>query len=302
MFRGSLVAVVTPFKKGELDLAAVGELMEFHLSKGTHGIVPSGTTGESPTLTDDERARLFKKCIELARKKIPIVAGCGSNSTAKSIHTVKVAEELGADAALVVTPYYNKPTQEGLYRHYEAIARSTKLPIILYNVPGRTSVNMLPETVARLSKISNIVAVKEAAGSIDQVTQIQTLCGIKIISGDDALTFPLMAQGAIGVISVAANIIPREMATLCDEAAAGNFKKAADIHIRYHNLMKALFIETSPIPVKTAMKHMGLLNGELRLPLCDMSAAAEEKLVACLKSYGLLKSKSETPKPVSDKK
>lgn len=297
MLRGSMVALVTPFKNGELDEAKVAELCEFHLARGTHAIVPSGTTGESPTLSDDERVRLFRKVKSAIRGKIPVVAGCGSNSTAQSIHTVKIAEECGADAALVVTPYYNKPTQEGLYRHYEAIAKATKLPIVLYNVPGRTAVNLLPETVARLARIPNIVANKEASGSLDQVTQsIAMVPRVKIISGDDAMTLPILALGGVGIISVAANIIPREMATLCDAYDAGDHAKARDLHLKYHNLMKTLFIETSPIPVKTAMKHMGLINGELRLPLCEMSPAAEEKLVAVLKEYGLVGKKSDATK------
>jgi 4-hydroxy-tetrahydrodipicolinate synthase len=299
MLSGSLVALVTPFKNGELDEAKVGELVEFHLSRGTHGIVPSGTTGESPTLSDDERVRLFKRVRALTKGKIPMIAGCGSNSTSKSIQTVKIAEECGADAALVVTPYYNKPTQEGLYRHYEAIARSTKLPIVLYNVPGRTAVNLLPETVARLAKIPTIVANKEASGSLDQITQILATTKIRIISGDDALTFPILALGGVGVISVAANIIPKEMATMCDAFAAGKLDQARAIHVRYHGLIKALFIETSPIPVKTALKLMGLLNGELRLPLCPMSPSGEVKLAEALMEAGLLgkagPAKSKTP-------
>jgi 4-hydroxy-tetrahydrodipicolinate synthase len=305
MLRGSMVALVTPFKNGELDEAKVAELCEFHLAHGTHAIVPSGTTGESPTLNDDERVRLFRKVKATLKGKIPMIAGCGSNSTAKSIQTVKIAEECGADAALVVTPYYNKPTQEGLYRHYEAIAKATRLPIVLYNVPGRTSVNLLPETVARLSKIPNIAANKEASGSLDQITQIiATAPRVNIISGDDAMTFPILALGGVGVISVAANVIPRDMATMCDAFAAGDIAKAREIHVRFHNLMKTLFIETSPIPVKAAMKHMGLINGELRLPLCEISSSADEKLKAVLKEYGLLGKKAEASKksPVKARK
>jgi 4-hydroxy-tetrahydrodipicolinate synthase len=289
MLSGSMVALVTPFRNGALDEEKVAELVEFHLARGTHGLVPAGTTGEAPSLSDDERVRLFKRVKQAARNRVPVIAGCGTNSTEKTIRSVRQAEECGANAALVVTPYYNRPTQEGLYRHYEAISRATKLPIVLYNVPGRTSVNLLPETVARLARLPRIVAIKEASGSLDQVTQIRSSCEIAVISGDDSLTYPIMALGGTGVISVAANVVPREMAALCDAARAGEMKKARDLHLRLHPLFKALFLETSPIPVKTAMKHMGLIDGELRLPLCEMSPAAEEKLKAVLKEFDLLK-------------
>ena len=219
---------------------------------------------------------------------MPVVAGTGSNDTRSTIEYTRMAKELGADAALIVTPYYNKPTQEGLFRHYEAVAKAANIPICLYNVPSRTAVTMTPETTARLAKVKNIVAIKEASGNLEAVTQIRALCGITIMSGDDSLTLPMMALGATGVISVAANVAPRPVADLCDAANKGDFKRARALHERLFPLFKGLFIETSPAPVKFAMKAMGLLNGEIRLPLVEVTPPTEEKVKAVLKGLELI--------------
>ena len=290
MFKGSMAAMVTPFREGRLDPAGLREHAAFLLENGTDGLVPLGTTGESPVLTVAERAEVLRLVIKAAGGRAPVVAGTGTNDTRTTIEHTKAAEELGADAVLVVTPYYNKPSQEGLYRHFAAVAASTKLPVCLYNVPGRTGVNLLPETVVRLSKIPTIVAIKEASGSVEQAGQIHAECGITVVSGDDALTLPMMVQGAAGVISVAANIVPREIAGLCAAAAKGDFKKARSLHLKLLPLMKVLFIESNPVPVKSALRHMGRGTGEVRGPLCEMSAANEEKLKRVLADFDLISS------------
>ena len=288
MFTGSYVALVTPFSKGDVDLKKLKELVDFHLQNGTDGIIPVGTTGESPVLDHDEKAAVIKTVVKQAKGRVPVVAGTGSNDTRATIEYTKMAKELGADGALIVNPYYNKPTQEGLFRHYEAIAKAVAIPICLYNVPGRTAVTMTPETTARLSKIKTIVATKEASGNVEAVTQIRALCGITILSGDDALTLPMMVLGATGVISVAANVAPRAVADLCAAANKGDFATARKMHERLFPLFKGLFIETSPAPVKFAMKAMGLLNGELRLPLVEVTPPTEEKVRAILKGLELV--------------
>jgi 4-hydroxy-tetrahydrodipicolinate synthase len=285
---GSFAAVVTPFKNGEVDLARLKELVDFHLKGGTHGICPVGTTGESPTVTKEEKAQIIKTVVKMARGKMVVMPGTGTNDTRSTIELTRMAKELGADAALLVTPYYNKPTQEGLFRHFEAAAKAVAIPQVLYNVPGRTAVNLLPETLARLSKIRNVAGVKEASGSLEQVTQIRTLCDIAVLSGDDALTYPMMCLGGHGVISVAANIIPKAVVELCESVRNGRHARAEEIHLKHYELFKALFLETNPIPVKTAMKMMGMLNGEFRLPLCEMSDAGAEKLKKVLASYELI--------------
>ncbi|MBI2931864.1 MAG: 4-hydroxy-tetrahydrodipicolinate synthase [Planctomycetes bacterium] len=282
MFEGSYVAIVTPFADGAVDLEKLRELIDFHLQSGTHGIVPVGTTGESPTLSPTERADIIRTVVQHVRGRVPVIAGTGTNDTRASVEHTRMAKELGADGALVVTPYYNKPSQEGLYRHFEAISKTVDLPLCLYNVPGRTAVNLAPETVARLSKLRNVRAIKEASGSLEQITQIRTLCPIKILSGEDALTYAILCLGGSGVISVAANVIPRAIADLCEAVARGDLKLALELHERTYALSKALFLETNPVPVKTALKLMGKLNGELRLPLCEMSEANLEKLQATL--------------------
>ncbi len=280
MIKGSIVAIVTPFKKGKVDEKALGDLIEWHLAQGTNGIVPCGTTGESATLDYKEHYRVIKLTIDTANKKIPVIAGTGANSTDETIMMTKEAKKYGADAALLVAPYYNKPTQEGLYRHYKAIAEEVEIPIVLYNVPGRTAVNILPATVARLAEIDNIVAIKEASGDMKQVSEIIRLCGdrITVISGDDFTTLPLLALGGKGVISVSANIAPKEMSDMCSYWERGLFEEARNIHYRLEPLNHAMFIETNPIPVKTALALMGKIQEELRLPLCEMAPANKEKL------------------------
>jgi 4-hydroxy-tetrahydrodipicolinate synthase len=282
--QGSYVALVTPYKKGEVDLKKVQELVEFHIANGTAGVCPAATTGEGPVLSIEEKAEIIKTAVKTAKGKIKVFPGTGTYDTADSIEQTKMAEKLGADGALMVTPYYNKPTQEGLFRHYEAVAKTVDLPIMLYTVPARTGVNIAPETTARLSKIRNIVAIKDACGNVEQVTQVRRLCDIQILSGEDSLTFPMMCLGAVGVVSVAANIIPRGVADMVAAANKGDVAKARELHDRYFPIFKDLFIETNPIPVKTALKKMGMYGGEFRLPMCEMSAANEEKLEKTLKA------------------
>ncbi len=286
--QGSFVALVTPFANGEVDIKKVRELTDFHLRNGTHGLCPVGTTGEAPALSREERAEIIRTVVGMTRGKALVCPGTGTNDTRRSIELTKMALELGADGALLVTPYYNKPTQEGLYRHFEAIARAAPIPQILYNVPSRTGVNLSPETTARLAKLKNVVALKDASGSIEQVTQVRSLCDIRILSGEDALTYPILCLGGVGVISVAANIVPKVTVELCEAVRKSDFRRADGIHHRHYELFKGLFLETNPIPVKTAMRMMGMLNGEMRLPLCEMSAPNEEKLARMLKSYKLV--------------
>ncbi len=289
-FQGSMVAMVTPFRDGAVDEAKIRELVEFHVKNGTDAIIPCGTTGESPTLSHAEHKRVVEVTIEAAAGRIPAVAGTGSNSTAEAIDLTQHAKKAGADGVLMVCPYYNKPTQKGLVAHYKAVAEAVDIPIILYNIPGRTGVNMLPETVAALSELGNIVGIKEASGSLEQMTEVISLCGdrITVVSGDDTLTLPLMAVGGKGVISVIANILPKETAEMTHAALNGDWKRARELHLRLFPLCKAMFYETNPIPVKTAMQLLGRLNGELRLPLAPMSEANRDKLQKALKAYGLL--------------
>jgi 4-hydroxy-tetrahydrodipicolinate synthase len=291
-FHGSLVAMVTPFRNGEVDDAKVRELVEFHVTNGTDALVPCGTTGESPTLSHDEHKRLVALVVEAAGGRIPVVAGTGSNSTAEAIDLTKYAERVGARGALVVNPYYNKPTQEGLYRHFRAVAESVTIPILVYNIQGRTAVNVETETMARLARdCKNIVGVKEASGSLDQMSQVIAACGsdFAVISGDDNITLPLMAIGGAGVISVIANIVPRETAELTHAALEGDWKRARDLHYRLFPLARAAFLETNPIPIKEAMAMAGMLEPEFRLPMCRMSDTNRERLRAILKPYGLVK-------------
>src|SRR5512138_1380999 len=248
MFKGSIVAIVTPFKNGEIDEERLRELVEFQIENGTDGIVPCGTTGEASTLDYDEHDRVIEIVVQQAKKRVPVIAGTGSNSTKEAIEITEHAKRVGADGALLVTPYYNKPTQEGLYRHYKTVAETVALPQVLYNVPGRTGVNMLPETVARLADISNIVGIKEASGSLQQVSEVLSLCGdrIEVLSGDDFITFPIMACGGSGVISVTANIMPKEIAALIDAFNAGDLEEARRLHLRLLRINNAMFIETNP--------------------------------------------------------
>ncbi|MBM4128822.1 MAG: 4-hydroxy-tetrahydrodipicolinate synthase [Nitrospira sp.] len=278
--KGSIVAIVTPFKKGKVDEKALGNLIEWHISQGTDAIVPCGTTGESATLDYEEHYRVIQLTIEVVNKRVPVIAGTGANATDETIMITKKAKKFGADAALLVSPYYNKPTQEGLYRHYKAVAEAVDIPIVLYNVPGRTAVNILPATVARLAEIKNIVAIKEASGDMKQVSEIIRLCGdrLMVVSGDDFTTLPLLALGGKGVISVSANVAPRDMSDMCDRWEKGRYDGARKIHYKLEPLNQGMFIETNPIPVKTALSMMGKIQEEFRLPLCEMSPANKEKL------------------------
>jgi len=291
-FQGSFVAMVTPFRNGEVDEAKLRELVEFHIAHGTDGLIPCGTTGESPGLTHDEHRRIVEVVIEAARGRIRVVAGTGSNSTAEAIELTKHAEQAGAAGALVVNPYYNKPTQEGLYRHFRAVAESVAIPILVYNIQSRTAVNVETDTLARLVRdVASVVGVKEASGSLDQMSQVIAACGpdFSVLSGDDNITLPLLAIGGSGVVSVIANIVPRETADLVHAALDGDWKRARDLHYRLFPLARAAFLETNPIPIKEAMAMAGMLEPEFRLPMCRMSDANREKLRAILKPYALVK-------------
>jgi 4-hydroxy-tetrahydrodipicolinate synthase len=291
MFKGSIVAIVTPFTRdGEIDEESLRRLVEFQIENGTDGIVPCGTTGEASTLDYEEHDKVIEIVVHQAKKRVPVIAGTGSNSTKEAIEITEHAKKAGADGALLVTPYYNKPSQEGLYRHYKTVAEAVALPQVLYNVPGRTGINMLPQTVARLAEIPNIVAIKEAAGSIQQVSELLSLCGdrIDVLSGDDFVTFPLLACGGAGVISVTANIMPKEIAAMIDAFDAGNLEEARRLHLQLMKIHNAMFIETNPVPVKTALGLMGKCSGEVRLPLAPMSEANTEKLAQVMKHYGLI--------------
>ena len=290
MFKGSMVALVTPFGNNKIDEKALKDLVEFHIKNGTSALVPCGTTGESATLSYDEHDRVIELTVQFAKKRIPVIAGTGSNSTEEAITLTKHAKRCGADASLQVSPYYNRPTQKGLYLHFKAIAEAVDIPIILYNIASRTGVNIEPETFARLAEIKNIIGVKEASGSLEQMSRIRKLCpkGFLLISGDDALTLPVMSIGGVGIISVAANIIPCDVADMCAAFEKGNIKKAEELHYKMLPLVKAMFLETNPIPVKTAMALMGLCEGNLRLPLCEMTPDNKEKLVNALKDYRLI--------------
>jgi 4-hydroxy-tetrahydrodipicolinate synthase len=290
MFTGALSAIVTPFNDGAVDEVALRDLIEWQISAGVAGIVPCGSTGESATLSHAEHEQVIKIAIEQTKKRVPVVAGTGSNSTAEAIRLTAAAREMGADAALLISPYYNKPTQEGIYKHYKMIAQSVDLPLIIYNIPGRTGSNIMPETMARLSEVRNIVGVKEASGSMDQISDIRRLCGdrLTILSGDDALTLPLIALGAKGVISVITNIMPREMGEMACAALEGNYTRAREIHYRMLPLMRALFIETNPIPIKHAMSLLKKCSPEVRMPLTPMSPPAADKLKAVMKEMLLL--------------
>lgn len=289
MFKGSFVALATPHRAdGSLDEKKFRELIEFQIKNGTDGIVPCGCTGEAATMSHDEQKRLIKITIETANKRSLVIAGTGSNYTEEAIDLTRFAKKAGADGALSITPYYNKPTPEGQYLHYEKIAREVDIPIVLYNVPSRTGISILPQTVARLSEIDNIVAIKEASGSLDQVSQILSLCDITVLSGDDSLTLPMMSIGATGVISVAANIMPKEVATMVKLALEGKYEEARKVHFELMPIFKGLFMETNPIPVKTAMSLMNLIEANWRLPLCHMTDENEIKWKKILKEAGLI--------------
>jgi 4-hydroxy-tetrahydrodipicolinate synthase len=291
MIHGSIVAIVTPFKNGKVDEKSLRDLIEFQIENGTHGIVPCGTTGESPTLSHEEHEYVIELTVKAVKKRIPVIAGTGSNSTEEALRLTKFAEKVGADAVLLVAPYYNKPTQEGLYLHFKQIASQVKIPIILYNIPGRSVVNINPETIARLAKdCKNIIGVKEASGSLQQASKILYLCGMDFIllSGEDSLNFPLLAIGGKGFITVTANVAPRDVAELYNSYSRGELNQARELHYKLFSLNEAMFLETNPIPVKVALSIMGKIQNELRLPLCQMSPGNLEKLKTTLKEYGLI--------------
>ena len=289
MFSGSLVAIVTPLKNGKIDEPAFADLIEFQIANGTHGIVPCGTTGESATLSPIEHERVVDLTVEIVNRRVTVIAGTGSNSTDEAVKFTKHAKAAGADGALLITPYYNKPMQEGLVQHYSAVAKTSDIPLVLYNIPGRTGLNMTPATVARLSDIPTIVAIKEGSGSLQQVSSMIEQCGEKItvLAGDDALTLPMMAIGAKGVITVTANIAPSDMANMVNLALKGNFEEAKTLHYKLSPLFSALFYETNPIPVKAALAKMGKIQNELRLPLTSLSHQNQEKLFQVMKTCGL---------------
>jgi 4-hydroxy-tetrahydrodipicolinate synthase len=273
MFSGAYTALVTPFRNGEVDVEALEGLVEFQIEQGIHGLVPCGTTGETPSMTEAEDRRVISTVVRVTNGRVPVIAGTGSNSTDMAIKYTKMAEEEGADGSLQVSPYYTKPTQEGLYRHFAAIAESTSLPIVLYNIPGRTSVTISAETTARLAEIPNIVGTKEATHSMDMASDIRRLCGeeFDILSGDDSLTLPLMALGGRGVISVAANIAPAVVSEMVGAMLEGNFERGRELHYGLLPLFRALFVETNPIPVKTAASILGLCSDEMRLPMIPLA-------------------------------
>ena len=290
-FRGAFVAIVTPFIDGKLDEQGLQDLIEFQIAGGTHGIVPCGTTGESATMSHAEHHRVVELTIKTVAGRVPVLAGTGSNSTSESIELTRAAKEAGADGALMITPYYNKPSQEGLYQHFKAVAEAVDIPIILYNVPSRTAVNMLPETVARCAAIPNIVGVKEATADLNQISQIIRLCpkDFAVMSGDDFTSMPTVMIGGTGVISVTSNVAPKDMAAMMDAALAGDIARAQELHYKLLPLMQAMFIDTTPVPAKTSLAMMGKIKSGLpRLPLYKMNEGNEEKLKKVLAAYGLV--------------
>ncbi len=288
MFRGTFTALVTPFRNGRIDVSAFQTLIETQIAAGISGVVAIGTTGESPTLSHDEREQLIRLTVATANKRCLVIAGTGSNATEHAVADTKMAEKLGADGVLLVAPYYNKPSQEGLFRHFKAIAESTSLPIILYNIPGRCSVDINPETVVRLAKeCRNIVSIKEASGSVERVSDLRRRLpeSFTILSGDASLTLPFMSVGATGVVSVTSNLFPAEVCALVRACESGDFKSAATLHRKLLPLFKALFIEPNPVPVKTALGWRGAMSGEVRLPLCEMSEANQASLRKTLEEF-----------------
>lgn len=295
MFQGAFTAMITPFRDGNVDYDRLTEHVLFQVEKGIDGLVPVGTTGESPTLSHDEHRKVIEHVVKEAKKagdaagrKVPVIAGTGSNATQEALELTKHAKEVGADGALMVNPYYNKPGQEGLYRHFMAVADAVELPIVLYNIPGRTNVTMAPATVARLNQHPNIGTIKEATGSMDMASEISTLCDIHILSGDDTLTLPLMALGGRGVISVISNLMPDRVKALVDVAKAGKFAVAQQLHKALFPLCKAMFVETNPVPIKAAMAMAGRDTGELRLPLTTIEPANKAELERKLREKGVL--------------
>ncbi len=290
MFEGLFTALVTPFRNDALDEAALRDLVECQVASGVDGIVPCGSTGEAATLSHAEHCRVVEVCVEAARGRVQVLAGTGSNSTRESIELTRHARNAGADGALLISPYYNKPTQEGLIAHFAAIARESGLPLVVYNIPGRTASNILPETMARLAEIELVVGVKESCGDIAQISRVVTACpeSFAVLSGDDALTLPVIAIGGRGVISTTSNVAPRQMVELVAAARAGQLARAREIHLRLMPLFDALFCETNPIPVKAALVLLGLVEDEIRLPLTRLAAAKRDRLQAVLKEQGIL--------------
>jgi len=284
---GSLVALVTPFAGDEVDYDAMDRLIEFQIESGTQGLVPCGTTGESPTLTHEEQDQVTAFTVERAAGRVPVIAGTGSNATAEAIQLTRHARDCGADACLVVNPYYNKPTQQGMYEHVAALA-GAELPIVLYNIPGRTGIEMSPATVARLyNDIEYVVAIKEATGKLDMASEIAATCDITILSGDDSLTLPICAVGGSGVISVLANILPGEVRQLCDAITDFDMAAACTQHLKLFPLCKAMFVETNPIPIKASLAMAGMIRNELRLPLTPLSQKCRPELARLLKEFGV---------------
>ena len=287
-FTGSLVAIVTPFNGGKVDFAALKQLVEWQIEQGTQGIIPCGTTGESATFTHDEQHQVIAEVVQAARGRVPVVAGAGSNSTSEAVSLAQAAEKLGANGILTITPYYNKPNQEGLFQHFKAVREATRLPYVLYNVPGRTGVNLLPETTARVMELGNLAAVKESTGNCEQVQEMVER-GIPVLSGDDHYTFPFMALGALGVISVVANFAPKLMRQYVDACAKGDLPEARRLHAIVCALQKVTFSDTNPIPVKAAVAALGRCREEYRLPMVAMQPAKKEALLAVMREHGVLK-------------
>ncbi|MFQ5902073.1 MAG: 4-hydroxy-tetrahydrodipicolinate synthase [Candidatus Binatia bacterium] len=290
MFSGSIVALVTPFKDGKVDWESLEGLVEFHIKNGTQGIVPCGTTGESATLTHEEHNDVVKAVIKAVKKRVPVIAGTGSNSTQEAIDFTREAEKAGADGALLISPYYNRPTQEGIYQHYKKVASAVGIPLIVYNIPGRTGSKIEPETLARLSEVKNVAGVKEATGSVDQAIDVFRLCGDRfaVYSGEDSLTYSLMALGGKGVVSTVANVAPKEMSELTQACMQGDWERGRKLQFRLIPLIRSIFIETNPIPVKTALSLMGKCRGELRLPLTPMAEPNLKRLKQAMADFGLI--------------
>jgi 4-hydroxy-tetrahydrodipicolinate synthase len=290
MFTGSMVALVTPFRDSQVDWKSLDALVEFHIQNGTHAIVPCGTTGESATLSHEEHDEVISAVIRAVNKRRPVIAGTGSNSTEEAVRLTRKAEASGADGALMISPYYNRPTQEGIYQHYKKVASEVGIPIIVYNIPGRTGSKIEPETLARLAEIGNIAGVKEATGSVDQAIDVIRLCGdrLAVYSGEDSLTFSLMALGGKGVISTVANIVPKEMAQLTEACLKGEWEKGRDLQFKLIPLIHSVFIESNPIPIKTALSLMGMCAGDVRLPLTPMGEGNLQKLTAAMSEFGLI--------------
>lgn len=289
MFSGSMVAIITPFQNGQVDYKTLEELVDFHLESGTDGIVPVGTTGESPTLTPSEHKKVIECVVKTVNGKIPVIAGTGSNSTAEAIELTEHARKIGADATLQVTPYYNKPTQEGFYQHFKMVAQEVNLPVVLYNIPGRSAAGMTAETIIRLSEVENIVAIKEATGSLDIASDVAGNCDLSILSGDDSMTLPLASVGAKGVVSVVANIVPADVKAMTDLILQGDLVSARKWHHKLFTLSKSLLsMSTNPIPIKAAMEILDMAPEEMRLPMTQLDESKKVVLKKILKDYGLL--------------